>query len=61
MQRFDMEAEIEHKPELNRVIATVYEVQSEIGRWVRFEDAAKLQDRIDALESELEEIKKQGV
>ena len=61
MKRYDMDAEIEHKPELNRVIATAYEVQSEIGRWVRFEDAAKLQDRIDALESELEEIKQKGV
>lgn len=59
MQRYDMKVVRGwgvHGPE-----CVVSAFESEIGRWVPFEDAAKLQDRIDALESELEEIKKQGV
>lgn len=59
MQRYDMRVRKgwgDHGPEY-----VVSPIESSIGRWVRFEDAAQLQDRIDALESELEEIKKQGV
>lgn len=59
MQRYDFGVEREMWGDIVAVKAVP--IESINGCWVRFEDAAKLQDRIDALESELEEIKKQGV
>lgn len=59
MQRYDFEVEREFQDGM--VVEVAVPRGSINGCWVRFKDAAKLQDRIDALESELEEIKKQGV
>lgn len=59
MQRYDFATEWEYVA--GRSCVEAIAVPSSIGRWVRFEDAAKLQDRIDDLESELEEIRQQGV
>lgn len=59
MDRYDFDAELELHDGFYAWLAVPK--SSTNGSWVRFEDAAKLQDKIDALESELEEIKKQGV
>lgn len=55
MQRYDMKVVRGwgvHGPE-----CVVSAFESKIGQWVSFYDAAKLQDKIDDLESDLEEIK----
>ncbi|WP_106476673.1 hypothetical protein [Escherichia coli] len=59
MQRYDFDIERENEEGHIKLVTVIR--PSSIGQWVRFEDAAKLQDKIDALESELEEIRQQGV
>ncbi len=58
MRRYDFGVEREMWGDIVSVKAVP--IESINGQWVRFEDAAELQDRIDALESELEEIKRKS-
>lgn len=52
MQRFEFSVERCDESGLTVIVP----VELTCGDWVRFEDAAKLQNRIDELESMLEEI-----